>query len=162
MRAVDGMPHGSIRRRAVQLLVEVVAPARDALREEGSGHDHVEGEAQRQVLPARVDDDAEGGASDAAVQAQARVGRQDARQVLAVARLSQTAGAPLVDDVVQPAADEGQRADQQQRIPDVVGVVCRAGQLALRDQQQDADADDVANAVPADVDGPIWTTSMRI
>ena len=56
--------------------------------------------------------------------------------------------------MVQAPADERQRANEQQRVPDVVRVVAAPRHLVLRDEQQDREAEDVADAVPADADRP--------
>ena len=62
--------------------------------------------------------------------------------------------APLVDDVVEPSADQREGADQQQRVPDVVRVVAASRGLALGDEQHHRERDDVADAVPTDADRP--------
>ena len=53
--ALDGDPPRQVRRRAVQLLVEEVAPARDRLHDEQPGCDGVGPAQERLVLPAGVE-----------------------------------------------------------------------------------------------------------
>ena len=149
MRAIDGDSPRQIRGRPVELLVEEVAPARDALREQRAGNHDVEPDGQRDLLPARVDEDAQHRAGHAAVQAKTGVRRQDrADGILGVER------APLVDHVIKPTAGERQRANEQQRVPDVVGVVAAPRRFVLGDEQEHGQTDDVANAVPANAQRP--------
>src|SRR6188508_1564521 len=95
MSAIDGQPPGQVRGRAVELLVEEVAPARDALREERAGHDDVERAGERDAATAHEDPDADGGPDDAPVQAQPGIGREDRPEGVGRIEL------PLPDDVIQ-------------------------------------------------------------
>ena len=99
--AVDGDAPGQVRRRPVQLLVEEVAPAADRLHHEDAGGDDVaqlqNGWCQSRRITAARDDPGE----DASVHTEARVWRHHDREQVVLVPL------PLVDDVVQPAADQG-------------------------------------------------------
>ncbi len=129
---------------SVQLLVEEVAPAGDALGEERAGDNGVEPESERKALPAGVDDDAQCRTGHAAIQPETRVGRQDDRQQVVLVQR------PLIDHVVQAAAEQREHQHQRQRTEDVRWVDAAPLRLALRDEQHDRQADDIAQAVPAD------------
>ncbi len=110
------MPHGRVGRRAVQLLVEEVAPSSDGLCEERTGHHDVERQPQRHLVAPTVPGDAHDRARDATVQTEPAVGREhDGREVVAVVQ-------PLVDDVVQPGADERTDRDRDEGARDERGV----------------------------------------
>ena len=106
----------------------------------------------RDLLPAGVQDDPDGRTENAAEHAQpaeadraARSDGQDrAQRVLAVDLV------PLVDHVVEPATDERQDEDDDERVPDVLALQAAPLRLELGEVQQDAEADDVADAVPGD------------
>ena len=92
---------------------------------------------------------------DAAVEAEPRIRREEDREeVLAVARLADRARVPLVDDVVEPTAEKGESTDQQQGVPDVVAGDAAALSLRLGDEEHDGKGNDVADAVPTDVERP--------
>ena len=110
------------------------------------GDHSIEREPQVELLPAGVDDDPDERPEHSAVQAQARVGRQEDRDRVVLVEV------PLVDHVVQPTTQEGEDADDQQRVPDVGPGNAAALGLDLRDQQQHCQRDHVADAVPADGD----------
>ena len=95
MGAVDRDPPRQRRRRAVQLLVEEVAPAGDGLHHEQPRRHDVGPAQERDTLAARVQERRDRPQRDPAVDAETRVRRQeDLDRVVLVER-------PLVDDVVQ-------------------------------------------------------------
>ena len=75
--AVDRDAPRQGRRRAVQLLVEVVAPARDGLHHEQGWRDDVGPARERDALPARVPPGRQRAGGDPAVDAEPRIRRQD-------------------------------------------------------------------------------------
>ena len=101
--AVDRDAPRQVGRRPVQLLVEEVAEAAEGLHHEQAGRDHVRPLRERLVPAARDVPGGDRAGDDPAVDPQPRVRRQeDLDRVVLVER-------PLVDDVVQPAADQRRR-----------------------------------------------------
>ena len=149
MGAVDGDAPGQVGRRPVELLVEEVAPARDALGEERAGHDDVEGSRERDAPTAHEDPDADGGADDAAVEPEAGVGRQDGpKRVVRV-------GLPLADDVVEAGPDEREEGHHDDRVRDEApgrSPLRRASERLTSDE--DDGRQDEADAVEADAQRP--------
>ena len=72
---------------------------------------------QRRVMYQRRD----GAGDDPAVDAEARVGRQDDLERVVLVQV------PLVDDVVQPAADQRRDRDDDDPVVDEPGVEARGG-----------------------------------
>ncbi len=79
---------------------------------------------------------------DPAVDAEARIGRQDdLERVVLVER-------PLVDDVVEPAADQRGDRDDDHAVADEVGVLARALREPDEQQVRGGEPDRVADPVP--------------
>ena len=143
-----GMPQGSDVGRAVQLLVEEVAPARDCLHHEQRRRDDVRPAQERDALVARVQERRDRAGDDPAVDPEARVrGQDDLEWVVLVQR-------PLVDDVVEPPANQRRDGHDDDPVADDVGVL--AGALRQADQQQvgECQADGIADPVPVDGERP--------
>ena len=150
--AVDALDRDTPRqvgRRAVQLLVEEVAPACDRLHdEEARGHD-VRPAQERCTLVAAVQEGRDRPGDDPAVDAQAGVGRQeDLDRVVLVERV------PLVDDVVGAAADQCGDGHDDDPVPEQVGVLASPPGEADQHEVDDSQAHGVADAVPADGQRP--------
>ncbi len=144
--AVDRDAPGQRRRRAVQLLVEEVAPARDGLHEEQGGRDDVGPAPERQVVPARVPDQREQSGHDPAVDAKAGVrGQEDLDRVARVER-------PLVDHVVQPAADQRRDRHDDHPVADDIGILAGPFRETGDQEVRGGKTDGIADAVPADRD----------
>ena len=82
---------------------------------------------------------------DAAVDTEPRIGRKD--------DLDRVVGVemPLVDDVVQPAADQGRDGHDDDAVTDDVGVLAGDPREADHQEVRGGQADGVAEPVPADV-----------
>ena len=117
MLALDRDPPGQVGLRSVELLVEEVAQSADRLHREQGRRNDVRPAPEGLAFPAQVQPGRDGANQQPTVDAQAAepgeriraIGRppdrqQDRQRVVLVER-------PLVDDVVQPAAD--QRGDRQ-------------------------------------------------
>ena len=84
---------------------------------------------------------------DPAVDAEAGVRRQDDLEQVVLVQL------PLVDDVVQPAADQRGDGDDDDPVVDEPGVEAPPARLARDHEVGERDPDGVADAVPVDRDG---------
>ena len=84
---------------------------------------------------------------DPAVDAEARVGRHHDREKVVLVPL------PLVDDVVQAAADEGRDRHDDDPVVHQPGIQAPAARLAGDDQVRRGQSKGVADAVPVDRDG---------
>ncbi len=119
MCAVDRDPPRQGRRRAVQLLVEEVPPAGDGLHHEQARRDDVRPAQERDSLVAGVQEGRDRPSDDPAVDPEARVGRQeDLDRVVLVE-------GPLVDDVIEPTADERRDGDHDHPVAQDVRVLAR-------------------------------------
>ncbi len=148
MGAVDRDAPRQRRRRAVQLLVEEVAPARDGLHHEQAGRDDVRPTQERHALVARIQEGGHGPGRDPAVHAQPGVRRQeDLDRVVLVQR-------PLVDDVVQPAADQRGDGDDDHPVAEDVGILPGPSRETNHDQVGGRKPDRVADAVPVNGQRP--------
>ncbi len=145
--ALDRDPPGEIGRGPVELLVEEVAPAGHRLHHEEAGRDAVGPGQEGLALPAHVDVGHDEAGDDPAVDAQAAVGRQDDRgQVVLVA-------VPLVDDVVEAAADQSRDGDDDHAVDQEAGVQPAAARLALDDHERRGEPEGVHDPVPVDGEG---------
>ena len=146
MRTVDGDAPRQRRRRPVQLLVEVVAPPTDGLHhEQGRCHD-VRPPSERHAPSARVPPGRQRAGDDATVHAETRVRRQDDRDRVVGVQV------PLVDDVVEPAADQRRDGDDDDPVARDVLVLARAPRQPDEQEVDRGEADRVAEAVPADAE----------
>ena len=145
--AVDRDAPRQRRRRAVQLLVEVVAPPADRLHHEQGRRDDVGPARERHAAAARVPPGRQRAGHDAAVDAEPRIRRQDdLERIVRVER-------PLVDDVVQPAADQGRDRHDDDAVADDVGVLAGGARQADEHDVRGRQPDRVTEPVPADRDG---------
>jgi hypothetical protein len=146
--AVDRDPPWQVGRRAVQLLVEEVAPPADRLHgEEGRGNDVRPG-GDRLALVLDPADPDEGPEQQAAEDAEPGVGRQDDRQPVVGVQV------PAVDDVVEPAADERRDGDDDHGVDDEPRVETLPGRLPGHDDVDGDQPEGVADPVPVDGDRP--------
>ena len=146
--AVDGDAPWQVGRRAVQLLVEEVPPAPDRLHHEDARRDDV-GPAPERLLPAAGQEPRnERAGEDPAVDAEARVRRQDDLEPVVLVQL------PLVDDVVQPAADQRRDRDDDDPVVDEARVQAAPARLAGDDDVGGGKPPGIRDAVPEDRERP--------
>ena len=146
MRAVDRDAPRQLRRRAVQLLVEEVPPARDGLHHEQPRRHDVGPAQERDTLVAGVQECGDGPRDDPAIHAEPGVRRQeDLDQVVLVER-------PLVDDVIGAAADERRDRDDDDPVGQDLGVLAGPPREPDHDQVGRGETQRVADPVPVDRD----------
>ena len=140
--AVDRDAPRQRRRRAVQLLVEEVAPAAIACIVNSAGRDDVGPAQERSVLQRTYRNAAIGAGDDPAVDPEAGIRRQDDLEQVVLVEL------PLVDDVVEPAADQRRDGDDDHPVADELGVL--AGLPAMRTMTRYAAArpERIADPIP--------------
>ena len=136
---------------AVELLVEPVAPAPDRLRHEHAGSQRVDQRQHLDALGPRAEPQPEGAEGDRPPHPQAaapEVQRGDGVAALPEVEL------PVGDHVVEPAADqaEGHRPDRQ--VADLPRDAAARDPAPLADPDREHDAEDDAQRVAADRDGP--------
>ncbi len=139
---VDLQPPRQRGRRAVELLVEPVAPAADGLREGDAGRDRVGDRAHGDAALAHGQPDAEGAERDRAPDAEAALPDEQRLDGL-LDRARAEVGLPVGDDVVEPAADQAED-DRGDRDVDDRPLLAAAGApapLAQPDGDDDAEHD---------------------
>ncbi len=147
MGTVDRDAPRQLRRRAVQLLVEEVAPAGDALHREHGRRSDVGPRPELEVLVAGVEIEGDDPGDQPAVGAEARVGRQDDPEWIVLVE------GPLVDDVVQAAADQRRAGHDDHPVGDHGLRQPAPASLRNDDPVAHRETDRVADAVPVDRDG---------
>ena len=145
---LDRDPPRQRRRRAVQLLVEEIPPARDRLHREQGRRDDVRPAPERHALPARVEDDGHEPSRDPAVDAQPGKGRQDDLDQVVLVEL------PLVDDVVGATTDECGHRDDDQPIADDLGILAGTVRQPDQDLIRRQQAQGIPQPVPIDGQWP--------
>ena len=118
------------------------------LHREQPGGDDVRPAQEVLTLGADVQECRRGPEDDPAIHAQTRVGRQeDLDRVVLVE-------GPLVDDVVQPTADQRRDRDDDHPVADEFGVLAGPARQPDDDEIGGGKADRVADPVPVDGDRP--------
>ena len=150
--ALNGDSPWKICRRAVQLLVEEIAPAPDRLHQEQARRNDVRPDTQRMPLPADIGNAGKRSGQQAPIDAEARVGRQDDGKQIALVEL------PLVDDVVEPPTDKRSDGDNQHAVEDQLRILPTEARLATEEPVRGPKADGICDSVPmhgkrADLDG---------
>ena len=143
-----GIPQGSVVGGPYSSWLKKLPQRATACIANSAGRDDVRPAPERQALHPRVDEDRDEPGRDPAVHAEAGVRRQDdLEQVVLVER-------PLVDDVVEPAADQRRDRDDDHPVADDLGVLAGPPGQANQDLVGHGQPDRVADPVPVHGERP--------
>ena len=129
---------------AVQLLVEVVAPAAERLGQDQPGGDAVGDHPERQLGAAHADQRADHATQDGAPDAQSAL--PDLRDLAVVPGRK---GAPVGDHVVEPGADQAKRHSPHRDRVDQLGIDLAAAELLAGDPAREQHRERQDQSVPA-------------